>query len=56
MKNCCGINIETLCDQLECDIKETDKGIQVDLKPKDPGKTGSFKAMVKECRDFSGCC
>ena len=56
MKNCCGTNLENLCDQLECDIKETDKGIQVDITPKDAEKTDSLKAMVKGCRDFCGCC
>ena len=56
MKNCCGVNLDNLCDQLECDITETDKGIQVDIRPKDAAKKESLKAMVKGCRDFCGCC
>ena len=56
MKGCCGIDIEALCDQLECSVKETEKGIQVDIKPKDPSKAGSLKSLAKACRDFCGCC
>lgn len=56
MKNCCGVIIGSFCDQLECNIKETDKGIQIDIKPKDPKKTESLKALAKGCRDFCECC
>ncbi len=54
--NCCGIDAENLCKQLECNIKETKEGIQVDIRPKDSKKVESLKALVKGCRDFCGCC
>ncbi len=56
MKSCCGIDVENICSQLECNISETKEGIQVDIKPKDPKKTESLKALAKGCRDFCGCC
>ena len=56
MKNCYGIDIENLCSQLECSFKETEKGVQVDIRPKDPEKAESLKALIKGCRDFCGCC
>ena len=56
MGNCCGMNIGDICNQLNCDVKETEKGIQVEITPKDSKKTESLKALVKGCKDFCGCC
>ena len=56
MKNCCGIDMENICSQLECNIKETKEGIQVDIKPKDSKKIESLKALAKGCQDFCGYC
>lgn len=58
MKNCCCTFDTDICSQIECVVKETEKGIQVDIKPKDPAKTESLKALVKACKDFCncGCC
>ena len=56
MFNCCGINTKSFCEQFEFDVEETKEGIQVKIKAKDPNKTESLKAMVKDCRDFCGCC
>ena len=56
MKNCCGMDMESLCSQVECKVKETKEGIQIEMRPKDPAKTESLKALAKACRDFCGCC
>jgi hypothetical protein len=56
MKNCCGIDLENVCNQLECNIKETKDGIQADIRPKDSTKVESLKALAKGCRDFCSCC
>ncbi len=56
MKNCCGVDVGNICEQLDCKIKETKDGIQVDVTTKDASKTGSLKALVKACKDFCGYC
>jgi hypothetical protein len=56
MFNCCGKDMKSLCEQLECQAKETPNGIQVEITAKDPAKTESLKAMVKAVRGFCGCC
>ncbi len=55
MFNCYGKDMNYLCEQLECKVKETPKGIQVDISAKDASKTESLKALVKACHDFCGC-
>lgn len=54
--DCCGKDAKNLCEQLECKIKETPKGVQVEISAKDPAKTNSLKALIKACREFCGCC
>ncbi len=56
MGGCCGTEMKDFCEQLECTVKETDKGIQIEVKPKDPAKIEGLKALAKGCRDFCGCC
>jgi hypothetical protein len=56
MFSCCGKDVKSLCDQLECTAKETPTGIQVEISAKDPSKTESLKAAVKAVRDLCGCC
>ena len=55
MLNCGGKDMKCLCDQLKCEVKETPKGIQVDISAKDDAKTESFKALLKALHDFCGC-
>lgn len=56
MFNCCGKDWKSMCDQFECKVTETQKGIQIDITAKDTSKTESLKAMAKACKDFCGCC
>ncbi len=56
MFNCCGKDLKSLCEQVECKAKETPSGIQLEISAKDPSKTKSLKAAIKAVRDFSGCC
>ncbi len=52
----CGCkDAKCLCDQLECNAKETAKGIQVEITAKDASKTESLKALIKAVHDFCGC-
>jgi hypothetical protein len=55
MFSCCGKDGKSICDQFDCKVTETAKGLQIDLTPKDPSKTDSLKALAKACRDFCGC-
>lgn len=55
MFNCCGKDMKSLCEQLECTAKETPNGIQVEITAKDPTKTESLKGLVKAVHDFCGC-
>ena len=56
MFDCCGKDMKSLCDQLECKAKETPNGIQVEITAKDASKAESLKAAVKAVHDFCGCC
>jgi len=56
MTCCCGKDSECLCDQLDFDVSETQKGVRVDISAKDEAKTGSLKALIKALHDFCGCC
>ncbi len=56
MFNCCGKDVKSLCEQIECQAKETPNGIQVEITAKDASKTESLKALVKAVRGFCGCC
>lgn len=56
MFNCCGKDVKSLCEQLECKAKETPNGIQVEITAKDASKTESLKAAFKAFRDLCGCC
>jgi hypothetical protein len=55
MFSCCGKDGKSICEQFDCKVTETTKGLQIDLTPKDPSKTDSLKALAKACRDFCGC-
>jgi len=55
MFNCCGKDAKSICEQLECKVKETNTGIHLDISAKDSSKTESLKAFVKACCDFCGC-
>ncbi len=56
MKGCCSFDPEFIHDQFDCTCKETEKGLQLDIKPKDPAKADSLKALAKACKDFCSCC
>lgn len=56
MFSCCGKDMKSLCEQLECNVKETQEGIQVEISAKDASKTESLKALARAHRDFCGCC
>ncbi len=55
MFNCCGKEGKTFCEQLDCQAKETPKGIQVEISAKDASKTKSLKALINAFHDFCGC-
>ncbi len=55
MISCCGKDARSLCDQLECTMKETPGGIQVNITAKDASKTESLKALLKALHEFCGC-
>jgi hypothetical protein len=55
MFSCCGKDVKSLCEQVECRLSETKDGVQVEITAKDASKTESLKAMVKAVRGFCGC-
>lgn len=55
MFSCCGKDIKSLCEQLDCHVKETEKGVQIEITAKDAAKTGPLKDLVKTARAFCGC-
>ncbi len=55
MFKCCSKDGKSFCEQLDCNVKETDKGIQIEITAKDNSKTGSLKAFIKAFHDFCGC-
>lgn len=55
MINCCNEDLKSICSQVDCNVKETAKGIQIEITPKDDTKAGTFKAMIKTIREFCGC-
>jgi hypothetical protein len=56
MMNCCGKDLKSVCGQLDCEVRETQKGVQIDISAKDAAKADSLKALVKAGREFCGCC
>lgn len=52
---CCGsCGSGFLKGKLECQIKETEKGIRIDVVPKDPEKKQAFQDLMKACQEFCG--
>lgn len=61
MTECCS-NKQTIIDCLKtlgelcnCKITETEKGIQMDIEPKDASKVEEFKAVIKSSSESCGC-
>ncbi|OHD53591.1 MAG: hypothetical protein A2Y33_06625 [Spirochaetes bacterium GWF1_51_8] len=52
----CGTGPGSMRDQLNFSVKETEKGVQIDVTPKDAAKTDSLKSFVKGFKDFCNCC
>ena len=56
MKDDCCSNMKSICEQLDCKVRETEKGIQIGVNAKDKSKTESLKNLFKACGNFFGCC
>ncbi len=62
MFDCCGSNwSEFMKDKLEFKIEETEKGVRIEVVPKDPAKKKAFQDLMKACKEFcsfedSKCC
>ena len=54
MFDCCTQWSESVKDKLECKIEETEKGIRIDMEPKDPDKKQAFQDLMKACKEFCG--
>ncbi len=54
MFNCCSKEGKSICEQLDCAVKETAQGIQVEISAKDPSKMESLKTLIKALHDFCG--
>ena len=52
---CCGSRgSEFMKDKLEYKVEETEKGIRIEVVPKDPAKKQAFQDLMKACGEFCG--
>jgi hydroxymethylpyrimidine pyrophosphatase-like HAD family hydrolase len=50
---CCGTEgWGSFHDMADFDVKETEKGVRVDITPKDASKASALKAFVKACQEL----
>lgn len=49
------LNLDSVKDKFNINYEQTDKGIQINVEPKDKSKTESFKKFIEACRDFHDC-
>jgi hypothetical protein len=55
MFDCCSTQwSESIKDKLEFKVEETDKGIRIEVVPKDPDKKEAFQNLMKACKEFCG--
>ena len=55
MFDCCSTHLsESRKDKLEFKVEETDKGIRIEVVPKDPDKKEAFQNLMKACKEFCG--
>ncbi len=51
---CCTHSSEFMKDKLEYKVEETEKGIRIEVVPKDPEKKQAFQDLMKACKEFCG--
>ena len=55
MFDCCSTHwSESIKDKLEFKVEETEKGIRIEVVPKDPDKKEAFQNLMKACKEFCG--
>ena len=55
MFDCCGTHCsEFMKDKLEYKVEETEKGVRIEVVPKDPDKKKAFQDLMKACKEFCG--
>ncbi len=55
MFDCCCTNwSEFMKDKVEFKVEETEKGIRIEVTPKDPEKKKAFQDLMKACKEFCG--
>lgn len=54
MFDCCIHWSEFMKDKLECKVEETEKGVRIEMVPKDPAKKKAFQDLTKACKEFCG--
>ncbi len=56
MFGCChGIDLKHDCENYDCNVEYTDKGVTISMNPKDQTKVKSLHALFKACKDLSDC-
>lgn len=50
---CC--DSKTVRDGFNISTQETEKGLRIDIEPKDPTKKKSLLGLVQGCKDFCNC-
>jgi hypothetical protein len=57
---CCGtgLSLKSLSEKYDVKVSETEKGIAMEIEPKDKSKVKQFKAFIKASQDYCdcGCC
>ena len=52
----CNLNFGKLNERFDIKYEPTDKGVILNIEPKDKTKIESFKKFVEACRNFNDCC
>lgn len=56
MLPCCPtFDCDFMKDKFDIQVAETEKGIRIEVIPKDPSKKKAFQEMVKTCKEFCDC-
>lgn len=48
-------DLTKMTDKFNIEMSETEKGIRIDVEPKDKTKADSLKNLLKACEDFCDC-
>lgn len=51
---CCSPWSQKMKDKLDYKVENTEKGIRIDMVPKDPDKRETLQNLIQVCKEFCG--